>query len=197
MTSIRTSRKAAVGAAAVGLSLTAIALARTESAAPVTPARAAEELRTTALGDELMGFWATQCPIAQPNAADWAGADGAAATALQGEGFEVGLRVPLRSGSGDGTATAARFRTGHGAAAEVSRLISSEQAAGAHVSTLAGIPGGRQFALGGARVTRYGVAFTVGSNEYAIQVDVPARAHAADEQANLAAAAHLEYEHAR
>lgn len=198
MTSIRTYRKAAVGAVAVGLSLTAIALARTESTAPVTPARAAEELRATVLGPgELAGFWVTQCPVARSNAADWAGPDDAAATALQVEGFEVGLRVPLRSGNGAGTASAARFRTSRGAAADVNRLISAEQEAGAQVSTLAGVAGGRRFALRGRRVTRYGVAFAVGPNEYAIQVDVSTRGHAADEQTNLDAAARVEYERAR
>ena len=118
------------------------------------------------------GFWAVNCPLALGSATAWAQGDKAEATAIHNEGFAVGVRELLRSRSGDiGASVALKFRSAAGASADLYRR---EQLAGrAGYATSFAVPGSpsvRAYSVRAAGVTTVHVAFTRGTDEYAIVV---------------------------
>ena len=151
--------------------LTGAALAHGANAREVTPTDPSLEARVVQLG-EVPGFWAANCPVALGSATAWAQGDNAEANAVHSEGFTVGVRELLRSRSGDiGASVALRFRSAAGARADLDRR---EQLAGrAGYATNFAVPGSpsvRAYSVRTAVVTTLHVAFTRGTDEYAIVV---------------------------
>jgi hypothetical protein len=140
---------------------------------------------------DLPGFWSTECPIAETSAAMWAAGNHAEATALRAEGFVVGVREPLRSRSGATAASVAlTFRSAAGATADLDRR---ERLAGhTGYATNFGAPelrAVRAYTVRTAVWTTVRVAYTRGSNEYAVEVKAAGRANAGALQRVVAAAA--------
>ena len=129
------------------------------------------EVRVVQLG-EVPGFWAADCPLAFGSATGWAQGDSAEATAVRSEGFAVGVRELLRSRSGDvGVSVAMRFRSEAGASNDLDRR---EQLAGregyATNFAVPGSPSVRAYSVRTAGFTTVHVAFTHGTDEYAVAV---------------------------
>ena len=129
------------------------------------------EVRVVQLG-EVPGFWAADCPLAFGSASAWAQGDSAEATAVRSEGFAVGVRELLRSRSGDvGVSVAMRFRSEAGASNDLDRR---EQLAGregyATNFAVPGSPSVRAYSVRTAGFTTVHVAFTHGTDEYAVAV---------------------------
>jgi hypothetical protein len=153
-------------AALTGATLTPGATAR-----EVAPADASLVARVVQLG-HVPGFWAADCPLTLDRATAWAQGDRAESTAVRSEGFAVGVREVLRSGSGDiGASVALRFGSAAGARADLDRR---EQRAGRSGYAMSfPIPGSlsvRGYSVRSAGVTTVHVAFTRGNDEYAIVV---------------------------
>jgi hypothetical protein len=170
-----------------GAALAAAAPSHTPAAASLTPLDL--DARVMQLG-ELPGFWSTACPIAETSAAAWAAGDSGEATALRAEGFVVGVRESVRASSGaSGASVALRFRSAAGATADLDRR---EQLAGrAGYATNFAVPESdavRAYTIRGRGLTTVRVAYQRGVDEYAVEVDAPARVDVSALQRKVAAA---------
>jgi hypothetical protein len=167
-------------------------------AAPASGAHAREvvaidpnlEVRVVQLG-ELPGFWTVDCPLAFGSATAWAQGGNAEATAVHREGFAMGVRELLRSRKGDvGVSVALRFRSAAGASTDLDRR---EQLAGhtgyATSFAVPGSPSVRAYSVRTAGFTTVHVAFTRGTDEFAVAVRTAKRAEVGALQQALATAA--------
>jgi hypothetical protein len=121
---------------------------------------------------EVQGFWAANCPIGLGNATAWAQGDDGEAAALHGERFALGVRELLRSASGaTGVSVALRFRSAAGAASDLERreLLAGDEGYATNFS----VPGARSvraYTVRTEAAVTVHVAFTRGTDEYAIAI---------------------------
>jgi hypothetical protein len=122
---------------------------------------------------QVEGFWTADCPIAFREATEWAQGDDVEASALQSEGFAIGVRELLRSDKGDtGLGVALRFRSAAGARADLDRRERLAGHRGYAVNfAVPGSPSVRAYTVRTKGSTTVHVAFARGTDEYAIAVE--------------------------
>ncbi len=167
-------RKSKVVAATVTslVALTGTVLSQSANAREVVQPGPALEAQVVRLG-HVPNFWAADCPITLDSATAWAQGDDAEAAALQREGFTLGVRELLRSGSGEtGVSVALQFHHAAEASADLERR---EQLAGrqgyATNFALFASPSVRAYTVRTADTTTVHVGFTRGEVEYELAID--------------------------
>ena len=181
----------AAALAGAATALTGAAAAHGTSGAPSL------DVRVVALG-HVRGFWAADCPIAFDSATAWAQGDGAEASALHGEGFAVGARELLRSTSGaSGVSVVLRFHSASGAAADLERReLQAGQQGDAMSFAVPGAPSVHAYTVRTNGTSTVHVAFTRGTDEYAVAVETTTGAEVGAIEAALGAVVRPEARHA-
>jgi hypothetical protein len=167
----------------------ALALVGTSHAAAASSA--AELEGKVAQSTDLPGFWSTECPSIERGAAVWAPNDRRQVTALDAEGFLLGVREPLHSDSGDTAVSfALRFRTAAGLTADLNRRERLASRAGGTTSFgVPQLPSARGYTVRTAHLTTVSVVDALGSTEYGLEVNAVGRADVGALQRTVEAAA--------
>ena len=179
---------------AVASMAAAVAAARIEPG-PGGSIPTAERLRGMLLApNELPGYSALDCPRVVTTAAEWARSDSPTTAALRVEGFVMGLRESLTSGTWSSTADseAVNFRSAAGARRDaVRQLVVARMMGLPRRFAVPGIPTGYGWALFTDGGMSYHVVFSAGKDEYGVALAVPPGAplSASDGEAEVIAAA--------
>jgi hypothetical protein len=183
----------AVSMAAIALAAAGSAQGRSSHFSLYGPA--AQHLRASMLrAGELANFATLDCPTSVAAATDWANGNSSTSAALAAEGFQVGIREPLRSARLDGLAfdSGARFATAEGAREALARVAAGLRSRNGASLRVQGIPGAIAYRLSTSGAWQYSVVFVAGNVEHSIDVTLPRPAPASFTQ-QLAQAARTVY----